>query len=92
MQELKIGEEVMYDRKYDFVGYIDGVEVGENSNRSNVAQNKDGCCNKEKDTEKLSSAAKGREVEGQHIKVETIYNLVCGVMLTIQIYIVYKQK
>ena len=38
MQELKIGEEVMYDSKYDFNVYIDEVEVGENSNRSNVAR------------------------------------------------------
>ena len=65
MQELKIGEELMYDRKYDFQGYIDEAEVGENNSSTNVGQNKDGCCNKEEETEKISSAAKGREVEGQ---------------------------
>ena len=27
MQELKIGEELMHDRKYDFQGYIDEAEV-----------------------------------------------------------------
>ena len=41
------------------------VEVGENSSSSNVAQNKNGLCNKEEETEKLSSAVKGSEVERQ---------------------------
>ena len=68
-----IGAELMYDRKYDFEGYIyiDKAEVGENSSSSSVAQNKYGLCNKEEETEKLSSAAKGREVEGQALKVES---------------------
>ena len=52
MQEL-------YCRKYDFEGYLDEAEVGENSSSSNVAQNKDGLSNKEEETEKLSSAIKG---------------------------------
>ena len=55
----------MYDRKDGFEGYIDEVELGENSSSSNVAQNKDSWCKKEEETEKLSSAAKGREVERQ---------------------------
>ena len=80
MQELKISEDLMYYRKYDFEGYIDKVEVGENSSSSNVAQNKDVCCKKEEETEKLSSAAKGREVEGQAHK-SCKNNLVCGAML-----------
>ena len=55
MQELKISEECMYDRKYYFEGCIDKVEVEENtySSSSNVAQNKDSCCKEEKETEKL---------------------------------------
>ena len=80
MQDLKVGEELMHDRKDDFEGYIDEAEVlGENSSSSNMAQNKDGCCNKEEETEKLSSAAKGREVDGQAHK-SWKYNLVCGAM------------
>ena len=54
----------MYGRKDDFEGYLDEAEVGENSSSSNVAQNKDHC-NKEEETEKLSSAVKGSEVERQ---------------------------
>ena len=37
---------------------IHETEVGENSSSSNVSHNKDGCCNKEEETEKLISAAK----------------------------------
>ena len=55
----------MYGRRDDFEGYLDEAEVGENSSSSNVAQNKDGLCNKEEETEKLSSAVKGSEVERQ---------------------------
>ena len=57
----------MYGRKHDFkaIKIIDEAEVRENSSSSNVAQNKDDLCNKEEDTEKLSSAAKGSEVERQ---------------------------
>ena len=55
-QELKMGEEFMHDRKVDFEGYIDKAE---NNSSSNVVQNKDGCCNKEEETETLSSAVKG---------------------------------
>ena len=55
----------MYCRKYDFEGYLDEAEIGENSSSSNVAQNKDGLSNKEEETEKLSSAIKGSEVEKQ---------------------------
>ena len=47
----------IYGRKYDFESYIDEAKVGENSCSSNVAYNK------EEETEKLSSAAKGSEVE-----------------------------
>ena len=71
MQELKMGGELMHDRKYDFEGYIDEAEVGENSSSSNVAQKKDSCCKKEEETEKLSSAVKEREVKDKHIKVES---------------------
>ena len=56
----------MYGRKYDFEDYLDEAEVVENSSSSNVAQNKDDLCNKE--TEKLSSAVKGSEVERQSHK------------------------
>ena len=55
----------MYGRKDDFEGYLDEAEVGENSSSSNVAQSKGGLCNKEEETEKLSSAAKGSEVKRQ---------------------------
>ena len=55
----------MYGRKYYFEVYVDEAEVGENSNSSNIAQNKDGLCNKEEETEKLSSAPKGSKVETQ---------------------------
>ena len=55
----------MYCRKYDFEGYLDEAAVGENSSSSNVAQNKDSLSNKEEETEKLSSAIKGSEVEKQ---------------------------
>ena len=55
----------MYGRKDDFEGYLDETEVGENSSSSNVAQNKDGLCNKAEETEKLSSADKCSEVERQ---------------------------
>ena len=44
----------MVYRKYDFENYLDEAEVGENSSSSNVAQTKDGVCNKEEETEKLS--------------------------------------
>ena len=57
----------MYGRKDDFEGYLREAEVGENSSSSNVAQNKDGLCNKE-ETEKLSSAVKGSKVERQSHK------------------------
>ena len=60
-----MGEELMYGRKDDFEGYLDEAKAGENSSSSNVAQNKDGICNKAEETEKLSSAAKGSEVEKQ---------------------------
>ena len=77
MQELKMSEELlMYGRKYDFESYIDEAEAGENSNISNVAQNKGGCCNKEEETEKLSYAAKGSEVEGQAHKGESTISYV----------------
>ena len=65
MQEMKIGEELMYERKDDFEGYIDEVELREKSSSSNIAQTKDSKCKKEEETKKLSSAAKGREVERQ---------------------------
>ena len=66
MEVLKMGEELLHDRKVDFEGYIvDKAEVGENSSSCNVAQNKDGLCNEEEETETLSSAVKRREVEGQ---------------------------
>ena len=39
----------MYGRRDDFEGYLDEAEIGENSNSSNVAQNKDGLGNKEED-------------------------------------------
>ena len=65
----------MYRRKHDFEGYLDEAEVGENSSSRNVAQNKDGLCNKEEEIEKLSSAAKGSEVERQAHK-SCKYNLV----------------
>ena len=55
----------MYGRKDDFEGYIDEALVGKNSSSSNVAQNKDGLCNKEEETEILSSVVKGTEVERQ---------------------------
>ena len=55
--------------------------VGENSSRSNVAQNKDGGCKKEEETEKLSSAQKGREVEGQAHKNCSTILYICGVIL-----------
>ena len=55
----------MYCSIGDFEGYLDEAEVGENSSSSNVAQNKDGLSNKEEETEKLSSAVKGSEVERQ---------------------------
>ena len=43
-----MGEEFIYGRKDDFEGYIDEALVGKNSSSSNVAQNKDGLCNKRK--------------------------------------------
>ena len=55
-------------RKNYFEGYLDEAEVGENSSISNVAQNKDGLCNKEEKTEKMSSAVKGSKVERQSHK------------------------
>ena len=55
----------MYGRKYDFEGYLYEAKAGENSRSINVAQNKDGLCNKAEETEKLSSAAKCSEVERQ---------------------------
>ena len=55
----------MYGRKYYFEGYLDEAEVGENSSSSNVAQNKDGLCNNEEETEKLPSAVNRSEVERQ---------------------------
>ena len=58
MQELKIGEELMYN----FEGYIN--KVREKSSSSNVAHNKNGCCKKEEEIEN-SSVAKGRKVEGR---------------------------
>ena len=70
----------MVYRKYDFEGYLDEGEVGENSSSSNVAQDKDALCNKEEETEKLSAAVEGSEVERQaHRSLK--YNLVCGTML-----------
>ena len=36
----------MYGRKDDLEGYLDEAKAGENSSSSNVAQNKDGLCNK----------------------------------------------
>ena len=70
----------MYGRKDDFEGYLNEAEVRENSSSSNVAQNKDGISNKEEETQKLSSAVKGSEVEKQAHK-SCKYNLVCGTML-----------
>ena len=55
----------MYGRKDYFEDYVDEAEVGENSNSSNLAQNKDGLCNKEEETEKLSFAPKGSKLETQ---------------------------
>ena len=42
MQDLKMSELLMCDRKYYFEGYIDGTWVGVNNWSSNVAQNKQG--------------------------------------------------
>ena len=39
--------------------------IGENSSSSIIAQNKDGLCNKEEETEKLPSAVKSSEVGRQ---------------------------
>ena len=66
----------MYGRKHDFESYIDEAEVGENSSSSNVAQNKDGFYNKEEETETLSSAAKGSQVERQAHKSESTISYV----------------
>ena len=44
-----------------------------------IAQNKDGLCNKEEETEKLSSVVKDSEVERQDHK-SLKYNLVCGLV------------
>ena len=55
----------MYGRKGDFEGYLYEAEVGENSSSRNVGQNRDGLCNKEEETEKLSPAGKCSEVERQ---------------------------
>ena len=58
IQELKIGKELTHDRKYDFEGYRDEAEVGENSSSSNVPQNKESYCKKVDKSEKLSSTSR----------------------------------
>ena len=61
----------MYHRKYDFQGYIDEAEVGENNSSTNVGQNKDGCCNKEEETENCHLQQKEGKWKDKHIKVES---------------------
>ena len=58
----------MYGRKDDFEGYLDETEVGENSSSSNVAQNKDGLCNKAEETEKRHLQINVVKWKGKHIK------------------------
>ena len=49
MQAMKMGEELLHDRKYYFEGSIDEAGAEENSSSSNVAQNKDSCYKKEEE-------------------------------------------